>query len=101
MTSLSTTEPSIPCAGCGYDLRGTVLGGTCPECGLRVTATARRAKFYVDDRYVVVEDRTTLPNICVKTGLTAEEQRGKQVTKKLYWAHPALFLLILLTGSSC
>ena len=30
-------ENPIPCASCGYDLRGTKLGEQCPECGTVVT----------------------------------------------------------------
>ncbi len=34
-----TFEPRLPprCAHCGYDLTGFSIGGTCPECGQRIT----------------------------------------------------------------
>jgi hypothetical protein len=30
---------SLPCIGCGYQLRGLPVGGTCPECGVPVIRT--------------------------------------------------------------
>jgi hypothetical protein len=30
---------SIRCVGCGYDLTGTALGASCPECGTLVATT--------------------------------------------------------------
>ncbi len=32
----------VACAGCGYDLSGTSVGGACPECGTTVAETIRR-----------------------------------------------------------
>ncbi len=29
----SATRRTLPCAGCGYDLRGRMVGDKCPECG--------------------------------------------------------------------
>lgn len=34
---ISSTE--VRCVGCGYDLSGTPVGGTCPECGRPVRDT--------------------------------------------------------------
>lgn len=31
---------ALPCAACGYDLRGIVLGTNCPECGLTVACVS-------------------------------------------------------------
>lgn len=30
---MSDVERPIPCAACGFDLRGIAIGGVCPECG--------------------------------------------------------------------
>lgn len=40
MASYPPISPtSISCIGCGYDLSGTALGSTCPECGRAVAET--------------------------------------------------------------
>ena len=31
-----TIEQDVPCAGCGYDLRGLSPEGNCPECGFGI-----------------------------------------------------------------
>ena len=33
---------SIACVQCGYDLSGSAVGGTCPECGTPVAQSIRR-----------------------------------------------------------
>src|SRR5690606_23025543 len=38
----------IRCAHCRYDLSGTPLGGTCPECGTPVAETVRRLQQAAD-----------------------------------------------------
>jgi len=41
-------ESAIPCASCGYDLRGRPSAPRCPECGAEITAKARAAALPVD-----------------------------------------------------
>lgn len=35
----ATLSGSLPCVGCGYDLRGLSIRGSCPECGTAVRGT--------------------------------------------------------------
>lgn len=39
MTDPVASEASVHCRSCNYDLTGTALGGTCPECGMPVNET--------------------------------------------------------------
>lgn len=34
-------EDDQPCVQCGYNLRGVILSGNCPECGKAVTLSLR------------------------------------------------------------
>jgi hypothetical protein len=90
MTTITSSGPSIACSRCSYDLRGTVIGGVCPECGLPVNSSVHGVR--VEGKFLVIRDDTVLPNRCVKTN---EEVDAKPVKKTLYWSHPALALLIL------
>lgn len=36
---------TIACIGCGYDLSGTAIGATCPECGTAVAKTLESRSF--------------------------------------------------------
>ena len=78
------------CRQCGYDLRGTALGGSCPECGLAVITQFRGVR--VDKQCLVVKSGVILPPRCVKTNVLVE---GKPRKKTLTWAHPAWLLLFL------
>jgi hypothetical protein len=40
----STIDIDLPCSGCGYNLRGLPLGGSCPECGQQVADTFSSAR---------------------------------------------------------
>ncbi len=80
----------IPCAQCGYDLRGTAMGGVCPECGLRVLAT--RGGLRVEGNRLIVRSGQVLPPRCIKTNEPLDNQ---PITRTLYWSHPAWLLLIL------
>lgn len=33
------TPTTVTCIGCGYDLSGTAIGATCPECGMAVATS--------------------------------------------------------------
>ncbi|MFO0874236.1 MAG: hypothetical protein U0575_09730 [Phycisphaerales bacterium] len=88
--SLLVDQP-VPCAQCGFDLRGTPIGAVCPECGLRVLAT--RGGVRVDGKYVVVRSGIILPERCVKTN---EPVATAPITKTLYWMHPGWFFTVLL-----
>ncbi len=90
MSSINTSGPSVACSSCGYDLRGTVIGGTCPECGLAVNSSVHG--FRVEGKYLVVRGDTILPARCINTNEVVDT---KQIDKTLYWSHPALLLLIL------
>ncbi len=90
MSMAPPIERPVPCARCGYDLRATAMGGTCPECGLPVVAG--RSGFYVDGKYLVARSEVELPGRCVKTN---EPVDGKAITKTLSWANPAVSLLVL------
>ena len=57
MSELPTIASDIPCAACGYNLRGLVFDGRCPECGVDIihslrpflkTRDADRAKWLED-----------------------------------------------------
>ena len=37
------SETNYRCAGCGYDISGSALGGACPECGRAVSDSLRMA----------------------------------------------------------
>jgi hypothetical protein len=41
-------ETAVPCASCGYDLRGRPSAPRCPECGAEITEKARTAALPVD-----------------------------------------------------
>lgn len=44
---------TVPCAGCGYDLRNAAADGACPECGARVsTSLDPRRLVLADPRWV-------------------------------------------------
>lgn len=87
---------NFPCVKCGYDLHGTMLGGTCPECGTKVAASVGLSNYHVDGKHLVVSDRTTLPGYCVKTGLSQQEVEGRTVVKTVSWVSPAIYFLLLL-----
>ncbi len=38
----SDAMETIKCASCGYDLKGTAIGGNCPECGQPVTRSIQQ-----------------------------------------------------------
>lgn len=38
----STIDSDLPCRRCGYNLRGLICSGACPECGHAVAESARR-----------------------------------------------------------
>jgi len=97
MASMMTSKPvtTFPCVTCGYDLQGTALGGVCPECGTKVAATVGRSEYHLDGNRLVVTDRTTLPEYCVKTGMRPEETEGRSIEKTITWIHPAIYLLLL------
>lgn len=39
----TVARASYQCAGCGYDLSGSAIGGVCPECGASVSESIRFA----------------------------------------------------------
>jgi uncharacterized repeat protein (TIGR04138 family) len=41
MSELPTIDSDVPCAACGYNLRGLVFDGRCPECGLDIIHSLR------------------------------------------------------------
>ena len=90
MTVNQFGDQAIPCPQCGYDLRATALGGSCPECGLLVQAV--RSGIRVDGRYLVVRSGAVLPARCIKTNELVEQAA---VNKTFYWVNPAWLLLIL------
>lgn len=81
----------IPCAQCGYDLRGTAIGGACPECGLRVLAS--KSGIRADGKFLVIRTDAILPKRCIKTNQPVDDP---PVTRKLYWAPPWIIALILI-----
>lgn len=95
LTSTPSSRSAVPCVKCGYDLQGTAVGGNCPECGTKVAVSLRRSDFYIDGHRLVINDGTTLPEFCVKTGRSPEETGGKTLTKTLNWVPPATYLLLL------
>ena len=40
----SVSSSAVTCLSCGYDLSGTAVGGTCPECGAAVEQSIRRVQ---------------------------------------------------------
>jgi uncharacterized repeat protein (TIGR04138 family) len=57
MSELPAIDSDVPCAACGYNLRGLVFDGRCPECGIDIihslrpflkTRDAERAKWLED-----------------------------------------------------
>jgi len=90
MSPIDAGKSTIQCSRCGYDLRGSVVGEGCPECGLPINASLNKVR--VEGKYLIVQDDTILPNRCVKTNEVVE---GKPTQKTLHWSHPALLLLIL------
>jgi hypothetical protein len=91
LSSASFQQP-VPCTRCGYDLRGTPIGGVCPECGTSFLASQRGIR--VDGKHLVIRSGATLPNRCIKSG----KDGGEAKTKTLYWFHSAFILLILAGG---
>lgn len=89
MSAANLIEVPVPCTKCGYDLRATPIGGTCPECGQRVVASIKTVR--VEGAYLVVRDGAILPNRCIKTN---EPIADLPVTKKLYWASSWIYLLL-------
>lgn len=89
-TASNLIDRPIPCAQCGYDLRGTAIGGACPECGLRVLAT--KSGIRADGKFLVIKTDAILPKRCIKTNQPVDDP---PVTRKLYWAPPWVFVLIL------
>ena len=83
----------IPCPSCGYDLRGTPLGGSCPECGLAVSVL--RSGIHVEGKHLVVVDGAVLPQRCIKTNEPVAEP-GR--TKTLYWANPLILVAFLINA---
>ena len=63
-------EPSaVRCIGCGYDLSGTALGSTCPECGRPVVDSVSSGA--VQDRLGYVGPALVTIFCCVIGGLLA------------------------------
>jgi hypothetical protein len=96
VTNAPLVDQPIPCAKCGFDLRGTPIGGFCPECGLKVVTTQAMMKpegYWVDGNRLVVRTGAVLPPRCVKTNEPVHEP---QVTKTLQWCTPLVYLTILI-----
>ena len=43
-TAENSLQLDVPCAGCGYDLRGLTPTGKCPECGFDIDTSIRAAR---------------------------------------------------------
>ena len=82
-------ETDYACIKCGYDLRATPLGGTCPECGLPVKAS--KARIRVEDGKLIIQDGAVLPPRCIKTN---QEFAPNTKTTKLTYITPWVYLLI-------
>src|SRR5687768_6916889 len=46
MTAETTLTQDLPCAGCGYDLRGLTPPGKCPECGFDLGQSIRAFRLH-------------------------------------------------------
>ncbi len=85
------SDKNLSCSKCGYDLRQTVLGGNCPECGTSVLAA--KIGYRVDGDTLIVKTNAVLPARCIKTNETLELQT-KSVTK--YYFPNWVYVLILI-----
>lgn len=47
--SVSRLSVDLPCAGCGYNLRGQAMDGQCSECGVSMTASLAEDRLVFDD----------------------------------------------------
>jgi hypothetical protein len=93
MTADQFGEHPSPCPQCGYDLRATALGGSCPECGLLIQAI--RSRMRIEGKYLVVRSGTVFPARCIKTNAPVNES---PINKTLSWVKPIWLLLILASG---
>ena len=53
VTGLSAIESDLPCAICGYNLKGLSPAGACPECGQAIARTFRFDLTYADPGWLV------------------------------------------------
>lgn len=89
MTFQEISEQAVPCVGCQFDLRATLISEVCPECGLAASLSQPQR---VDGDRLVVRSGAVLPRRCVKTNVAVP---GKQTTTTLHYMHPAWGVTIL------
>jgi hypothetical protein len=77
----------VACADCG--LRADPSGAACPRCGADLP---RPGAVWREGRTLVALRDAVLPDRCVRCG---EPGDGEPIRRRLYWHHPAIYLLLL------
>lgn len=100
----------LPCVQCGYNLRGQLLQGSCPECGVAVSASMRSNRLSLGDAswLAALKNGMTwmitgifVAILLVAVALILESVSPSGVSQSIEMQGVAVVFAIILSGISC
>ncbi len=89
-----TIEGPVPCIRCGYDLRGTAVNGSCPECGASTVESLAASRSITKREVAVLAVRIMALWFVVDGLLNIIGNVGLLISEPQFWQGPWLISML-------